>query len=247
MTGKINFVSLDPVSKQVLAEHKLNSHGLGLPEIGSRPVAARLAVVGGAPDLANHAEELRDWDGEIWAINEAIKWCRDNGIDATYYAIDPRCDLSWLAPYITKAVLADIIRPDMFKALIDKDCDIEFFKMEGLAHGSAAASTAPAAALRRGHKHVTLFGCVQSFVEDTHIYVNNAGHKHVWVEVAGVEYRTTSQNVLQAENLAALAEAFPHFLTVKGEGFLPALIQHGDYAVTHVCREIHEALQEKTA
>ncbi len=247
MAGKINFVPLDPVSKQVLAGHKLYSHGLGLPEIGTRPVAERLAVLGGAPSLADHVEELRDWDGEIWAINEAIYWCRDHGIEATFYAIDPKEDHTSLADAIDRAVLADIVRPELFEALIAKGADVELFRIDELAHGSAAASTAPAVALRRGHTHVTLFGCTQSFTGMTHLYKDAVYHNYVWVEVDGVEYATTSQNIIQAEFIAELAIAFPQFLTVAGEGFLPALIQHGDYDVAHVCREIHEALQEKTA
>jgi len=246
MTGKINFVSLDPVSKQVLAEHKLYSHGLGLPEIGTRPVAAQLAVLGGSPSLADHVEELQNWDGEIWAVNEAIYWCRDNDIDATFYAIDPEEDLSTLVDAMDRAVLADIVRPELFKALIDKGADVELFRMADISHGSAAASTAPAVALRRGHKHVTFFGCGQSFTGMTHIYKDAPRYKnYVWVEVNGVEYATTSQNVMQAEVLAEMARCWPSFMTVKGEGFLPALIEHGDYEVTHVCRELHEALQEQ--
>jgi hypothetical protein len=247
MSGQINFVPLDPVSKQALTEHKLFSHGLGLPEIGDYPVADQLAVLGGSPSLADHVDELQAWDGEIWAINEAIMWCRDHDIDATFFAIDPLEDHSPLAPAITRAILADIVRPELFKTLLQQCAGIELFRMEDIAHGSAAASTAPAAALRRGHKHVTFFGCTQSFTTTTHLY-KDAGHmkNYVWVNVDGEEFTTTSQNVMQAEVLSEMARLWPSFITVKGDGFLPALIQHGSYEVTHVCREIHEALKEQT-
>jgi len=238
---KINFVSLDPVSQETLAEHRDYSRGLGLPEIGSRPVTDRLAIVGGSPSVVNHIEELQNFDGEVWAINEAHEWCQNNGIVATFYCIDPTDTFEYLST-TTKAVLADIVAPSVFDDLIANDCDIELVRLDEIMHGSAAASSGPQIALRRGHKHVTMFGCAQSFTTSTHLYKDVSRHNQLWVECGGTEYRTTSQNVMQAELLAELATAFPSFITVKGEGFLPALIKHGDYDVSHVSRHIHDAL-----
>lgn len=247
----INFVSLSPVSLQVLAAHRAYSHRLGIPEVGFRPVAARLAVVGGSPSVVDHIEELQNFDGEVWAINGAFKWCQDNGIDATFYGIDPTIGHSPAAGLdlidgAERAILADIIAPVVFDELQKNWCDIELARIgEGeIQHGSAAACTAPFIALRRGHKHITFFGCAQSSTTTSHIYKDDPIDNQLWVECGGDEYRTTSQNVMQAELIAELARAFPTFIHVAGDGFLPALIKHGDFNVTHVSRCIHESLKE---
>ena len=73
--GKISFVAKCRVSDAVLEQHRKHSHGLGLPELGSKPVATPLAVVGGGCSVIDDIEELQEFEGDIWAINGAFQWC----------------------------------------------------------------------------------------------------------------------------------------------------------------------------
>lgn len=244
--GKINFVALNPVTDEALAQHRAYSHGLGLPEVGSRPVAPRLAVIGSGPSVKDEIDKIKSFDGDLWAINGSLHWCRSNGIDASFYAIDPTEHVTKHCLGAEKAVLADTVSPSVFKALSGADIELAKIGIDAINHWSTAASTAPMIASKRGHKHVTFFGCESSFVGDSHVY-GNSDQERVWVECGGDEYITTAQLITQVEFMAKLAVGAPNFITVEGGGFLSALIKHGDYNVTHVCRSIHEKLNRKAA
>jgi len=219
-----------------------HSNRLGLPLISEAgPVAPRLALVGGSPWAKNYLDELKAWDGEIWAVNGAFGWCLDNGIDATFYTIDPAPTLQGLASRAKRAVLATSCHPDVFAAV---DGPIEVFPFKELPSGSTSACTAPMAAAARGHAHITLFGCESSFEARIHGYDWPEGHESfVIVECGGKEYRTTPQLIMQAEYLSEIGREIPSFIDVRGCGFLPALIEHGDYEVLRVSQDIMEKIQ----
>lgn len=239
---KINFVALNPISDDALARHRSYSHGLGLPEVGDRAVSTRLAVVGGGPSVANYLEEIRTFDGEVWAINGAWKWCRDNGIDAAFYTIDPREDVLPLCEGAERAIFSDVVCPKAFERVPD----VELAKIgeDEINNWSTSAATAPMIALKRGHRHVVFYGCESSFADKSHIYADLYKDK-IWVECGGKEYISNALLVPQAEFMAELARGAPNFMTIKGDGFLPALIEHGDYKITHVCRQTYDRLKEQ--
>lgn len=53
---------------------------------------------------------------------------------------------------------------------------------------------------------------------------------------------TTSQYVMGTEFIAQVAKVVPTWITAADKGFLSALIKYGDYEVTHISREIQDAL-----
>jgi len=244
--GKINFVALNPISDEALTHHRAHSHSLGLPEVGARAVASRLAVIGSGPSIKDNVDKIKNFDGEVWAINDTYIWCRDNDIDAGFYAVDPQDHIAQYCSGARKAVLADIVCPEVFKSLSGADIELAKLGLDAINNWSTAASTAPMIASRRGHQSVTFFGCESSFVGDSHAFKND-DHGRVWVKCGGEEHTTTLQLIHQAEFLAELARGAPNFITVEGSGFLPALIKHGDYSVTHVCRSIHDKLKRTAA
>jgi hypothetical protein len=239
--GKISFVALDPVSNAVFNAHREYSHGLGLAEVRLNSVP--LAIVGGGQSAADNVEALRNFDGEVWAINEAFQWCRENDITATFYAIDPNPDLADACKGAEKAILADTVHPDVFKALEGADIELAPIRgPNGIQATISAAATAPFIAVKRSHTHVTYFGCDGSFTgENTHIY-QNADNPRLWVDCGGREYKTTSQYIMSTEFIADVARLVPTWITAADDGFLSALIEHGDYDVTFVSREIQDAL-----
>lgn len=238
---KITFIAKSQVDDLTLERNAEHCSRLGLPLIGDAgPVAPNLAVVGGSPSVVDHIEELKAWDGEIWATNGAYLWCIENGIDATFYTIDPAIALAPIAAKANRAILSSICDPSVFEAVKGP---IEVFPKGELPNGSSGVATAPMIAAKRGHKHVTFFGCESSFEGQEHAY--SWPHKttsRVMVECGGKQYMTTPQLIMQAEYIAEIARCVTGFVSVAGGGFLPALIEHGDYEVLKVSRNIMESL-----
>lgn len=241
MVRKITFIATSQVDDLTLERNAQHSSRLGYPLIGEAgPVAPNLAVVGGSPSVVNHIEELKAWDGEIWATNGAYIWCLGNGIEATFYTIDPSIALAPIAAKANRAILSSICDPAVFDAVKGP---IEIFPKDELPNGSSGVATAPMVAAKRGHTSVTFFGCESSFEGQEHAY--SWSHKtdsRLIVECGGEEYMTTPQLIMQAEYLAEIARNVPGFIKVAGSGFLPALIEHGDYEVLKVSRNIMESL-----
>lgn len=239
---KIAFNPVNSFPKEHLDRNKAHTRDLALPLVGECGDAHKppLAIVGGGPSIALFEDELREWDGEVFAINGAFRWCRERGIDCGFYSIDPSPVIAEDAKGADRAILADICVPEVFEAVTGP---IEVFPIGELPSGSTTASTAPMIAARRGNASITLFGCESSFTGRVHAYgwtEENTGR--VLVEVAGAEYLTTPQLIMQSEYLLEIARALPGYVAVRGEGFLPALIEHGDYSVLKVSRDIAESL-----
>ena len=243
--AKVRLLPLSSVPDEVIAANRASNRRLGVPRVGaSGPALAPLAVVGGAPTLECHIEAMRAFRGEIWAINGTWRWLRDRGIAATAYSIDPNPGLAeWFAG-AERAVLADTCAPAVFEALSGAHVELAEIGPDGMAHLCATASSAPMIAAARGHTHVTFYGVDCSFDGPTHADRDDEAAKgRIRVEIAGEPYMTRPDLLMQAEELAELAQALPGYLSVVGYGLLPALITHGDYEITHVSRDVHDALR----
>jgi hypothetical protein len=236
---KIPFVGESAFSNAALKRHKDYCRQLGVPRIGGELVSENLAIVGGGYTAAHVVQEIKDFDGEVWAVNGAFDWCKTNGINPTFFAIDPSDEIAEYCHNVDRAIVSDIIHQETFKAL--EGCHVEYDAL-GPSWGTSAVSAAPIIAAKRGHKNLTFFGCPMSFIGDTHLYMNEQWSR-VWVDCGGKEYVTSPQLIMQVEHLAGIARLAPNFITVVGEGFLPALIEHGDYDVTHTTRDIADTLK----
>lgn len=246
MNNQITFKALNNVSDEQICENKKVNRCRGIQKVGKRMVEPHLAVVGGSPDIGNFIDELKCFDGEIWAINGAYDWCRSVGINAIFYAIDPSHLLVPLVKNVHKAILADTVHQDIFDYLGDKVNEIVWLGVNDVKYSTTATATAPMVAAESGYKHVTFYGCQSCFgVADTHIYKNDSLSK-IWVRCGGVEYITCSQFIMQAEFLAELSRGLPKGILIKGSGFLSSLIEHRFFEVTHVTRSMHEYFERQT-
>lgn len=240
MNSQITFKALNNVSEAQIASNRKVNRARGIPKVGTSLVKSRLAVVGGGPDLFRFVDELKCFDGEIWAINGAYNWCKASGIDAVFYAVDPSFRLLPLVRIVHKAVLADTVHEAVFNSLGAKVVEIAWTGPRGIKHGTTAAATAPMVAAERGHKHVTFYGCQSSFLADkTHIYKNDKLSK-IWIKCGGIGYVSCPQFIMQAELLAGLVRGLPKGIAVRGQGFLSSLIEHGTFEVTHVTRSVND-------
>lgn len=246
MNDQITFKSLNNVSDAQLSSNRKVNRNRGILKVGDSPVKPRLAVVGGGLDLGRFIDELKCFDGEVWAINGAYNWCKATRIVATFYAIDPSFRLLPLVRSVDKAILADTVHQAVFEKLGTKVSEIAWTGPRGIKHGTTAAATAPMIAAERGHNHVTFYGCQSSFdTIATHMYKNDDGLSKIWIQCGGNEYVSCPQFIMQAEFLAGLARGLPKGIEVKGRGFLSCLIEHGIYEVTHVTRAVNDGFKEQ--
>lgn len=94
----------------------------GLPECTRQPIReGSLAIVASGPSLVDCLDEIKTWDGEIWAINGAYEFLLNNGITAEgFLGVDP---LPGLAEYVRSAqpyttfYIASTCDPSVFDAL----------------------------------------------------------------------------------------------------------------------------------
>ena len=239
--AKLAFVAGDVFQPDVLNGNKAANENLGFAYPGKIDVkGAPLAVVGGAPDLGDHLEELRNWPGEIWAINGAFGWCQDNGIKATFYTLDASPVLVDMAERAGMAIIASNASPLVVQAV---DGPVWLVDIEDIPHGCASACTAPMLASMRGYGSVTLFGCGCSFIEREHAYEwSHVTESRLLVKCGPDEYITTPQLIMQAEYMADIVRGLPEYVSVKGGGFLPALAEHGDWDALKVSRNLMDAI-----
>lgn len=236
--AKIEFRAINFFPEEIIERNKASSAKRGLPLVGV-PASGHLAVVGGGPSIASHKDELRHWDGDVWAINGAFEWCRQQGIFASFFSIDPDPRLAVTAAPARHAILGSACDPSVFDAIKG---GIEVFPIGEWPCGSTTACVAPFCAAQKGYASVTLFGCESSFVDHVHAYPWEDDTGRLLVECGGKEYLTTPQFIMQAEYLAEIARGIKDYVKTVGGGFLPALIEHGDYDVLKISRDIAESI-----
>lgn len=250
MNDQITFKALNNVPDSQIELNRFVNRDRGIFKLGSssKSVKSNLAVVGGGTDLTYFVDELKRFDGDIWAINGAYRWCRSVGIDAVFYAIDPSPLIVKLLSevHVHNAILADTVHQEVFKILDTNVREIAWTGPKDIKHSTTAAATAPMIAAERGHRKVTFFGCQSHFDHGgTHVYKNDTSISKIWVDCGKFKYVTCPQFIMQAEFIAKLARGLPTGIEVKGNGFLTSLIENGKYKVTHVVESISEGLERQ--
>ena len=210
----------------------------GVPEVRKYALdKCQLALVAGGPSINQHVDTLKAWDGEIWAVNGAYRWCRDHGIEATLLAIDPHEIVLRWAEGAHKAILGNTCMPEVFELL--RDADVRQFRlgMGAIVGMSSTATTVPHLAAYAGASHVTFFGCESSFTGDSHAYqarlnelIAEGMHAdrddHVVITCGGSDYLTVPDFYRQAGELAGFINAFPEFLAEESGGLLRAMVEN---------------------
>lgn len=198
-----------------------------------------LAIIGGGPSVSKHEQVLRDWNGDIWAINGAVYWCMSKGIEAALVSVDPDPILKDYTHNVQKAVLAAHCDPLAYQSLTGADV----YRFEGDLDGPTTAVAVAAKAIDAGYSRVTYFGCECSYADTTHVYEDEPPLDLMRVECGGVEYLTKLEFAVQAERLSEIFRKFPHFFIEESGGLLRAMIEHGEYDVLAVSRRVYESLK----
>lgn len=230
--------------------------GAGWPLLEERePHATPLAVVGGGPSAGQHLEELKEWRGDIWAINQSAAWLTHCAPKANVYLFTVDPDEAIAEPIFTagvqRAILSSACHPSLYRALRGKyvrmfHCRLlEDLPMMCLGGGRCSASRAVLQAAWQGYMSVTFFGCEGSlggevlkdgtFVPVTHAYRQEHRANQFVVRAGGREYVTTPDLYMNTQDLVRdFTEyrnpdaASPYGLKEKSGGLLRAMLEYPD-------------------
>lgn len=238
---RINFIALGSAADVDLIARARNCPA---PYVKPRTVG-RLAVVGLGPSLFSWIEELREWDGDIWAINGAASWLAKHNIDSTMITVDPKVlDVSDFEG-VSSAIFASCAHPQAFETMRGK---VEKFDMSdhiegGIIGGCSTASRMPALAISIGYTEVTFYGCEGSFAERN--YVNSARNfqPQLVIRADGRDYRTVPEFVLQSQSLAEIISEWPDIFKEKSGGLLRGMIRDPQWSVVAVSGELKEQIE----
>lgn len=189
------------------------------------PHKRRLAIAGGGPSLVNDLEELRAWDGDIWAINDTAQWLNERGVHATLFSVDPM-PMDVEAP---SAILASLCDPAIFLRMKGRVLAFDMVEThpEGIGGGCFSSTRAPALSLKMGYIDVSFFGCEGSFEERDHVDRHSNHPEQVIVRAGGRDYLTYPSFIVQCEELAKLFY-FDNVYHNRSGGLLKAIVEHPD-------------------
>lgn len=197
------------------------SRGLPLctPQMAS---GKRLAICGSAPSIKEHLEELRSFDGDVWAVNGALNYLHDEGVKVSgWVGCDP---LDFLNDYLktppegVRYYVASICDPKTFESLKDRDVYLwhmaEKEKLITSSHvpgGTTVTTRAPYLGLLLGYRDITIYGADSSYGETTYVY-GEERFAQPDTETVLVGERTFVSNgplIHQAAQFSAMQEIWP--------------------------------------
>lgn len=235
---KITFLATPCIPPEQVQRNTERTRTLGLP-FWSKSESGALAIVGRGQSAKDQASILRMWPGKIWAINGAVHWCRAEGIEATLFTSDPHPDLVPLTPGVRRALLSLACDPQAYDALISQGAAITTFETGawGIPTGCTTATTALHLALQMGFSTVDYFGC-----EGNYRYGDERPASWMRVSVAGKEFDTKSEYLMQSRYLAEHLREFPTVYRDRSGGLLQACIADGDWSLVCVSQVMREGL-----
>lgn len=235
-----------PVSAEVCFGNARQSKSRGLKTYRDWKSDRRaLAVVGGGPSIRDHIETLQNFDGDVWAINGAWKWCKDNGFDAVFFACDPHPIVAQWAVGASKALLEESCATEAFDAL--RTADVYTFDADvengGIAGCASTASVAPHLAIRMGYRSVKFFGCESSYFQNmSHAYMDEGRTEEMIIRCNGDDFLTAPDLFLQALGLSDYIRRVPEFLSEASGGLLGAMVADPKYHIHWMSQALLETL-----
>lgn len=245
---RLEFITTGLVPDSVYEEQARTNVKSGVSYIKmTEPHDIPLAVVGGGPSTHAHIEELKEWPGHVWGINQSASWVSHFApkADVWLFTVDP--DPLLAAPQfiagVQKAILGLCCSPNLFEALKDKDLQMfdphvaPMVDSEMMAGGpsSVCRTFVPAATL--GYKDVTYFGCEGSlhgsvdeegmFSSRTHAYRNEERPRQMIVRCGDKDFVTTPDLYLSTIALARFIQSYC-LIKEKSGGLLRGMLEHPD-------------------
>lgn len=226
--------SADITEAQMRANMEAGWEMLGRSDPHDRP----LAIVGGGPSAAEHLDELKEWRGDIWAINQTAAWLSHHAPKANVclFTVDPDEALAeqQFVVGVQKAILGSACHPRLFEALRGKDVrmfhcrDIDGMNLPVLGGGHCSASRAVMQAAWRGYPGITFYGCEGSIGTWTHAYRNESRKNQFVVKAGDDEFITTPDLFINTQDLVEDIREYPNALKEKSGGLLRGMLEHPD-------------------
>ena len=246
MTFRLEIIPQCVESLDRLKEYALTC--ADLPKLPKQePHGGKLAIVGGGPSVNDRLEELRAWDGEIWAINATAKWLNDQGVKAKFITVDPGLFPKEMVDGVEEAYLATLCHPQL-REWFPK---VFFFDMyetnpDGITGGTTTASRALSLAVHQGFYDITLYGCEGSFtIGQDHVDRNETQPEMVVIRAGEDNFVTYLEYMMQSETLANMIRLAPNVFKQRCGGLLEAMIKHPDtWAIVAVSAALKAQLEE---
>jgi hypothetical protein len=224
---------------------------LGFRRIKYRDGRPPCAVVGGGMSTKDKVEELRIFEGDIYAINDVGKFLSDNGIPSILFAIDSTWHPFEVGPLVKGALLSSMCNRKQFN-LFDKK-NIEVFDQLGdeqwYMYGPTAATHAAWVLLKMGYKEIYYYGCDSSFAKsETHVYgrQGQAMTERLVVLAGGEEYQTNTYLLPQTIFLNEQIKKYPNNLFDRSGGLLTATRNDPDgWGVVAATEDVLQKLRMK--
>lgn len=221
---KITFTAYGFSSDETIAENEGYAKSLGFPKMGL--AGGPLAVVGGGPSIIDKLDEIREFDGEIWAINGAWRWLKDRGVESVFFTVDQHPNLANAVDGVERAILAMCCSPALFNSLENAEVEALLVGGEhGTPTGVTSATAAAYIAITKGHTQITYYGCESSYTDQQHAYPEVGHVEVIKVVCSGEEFTTKPAMMMQAEHLAAQISASGGVLKERSGGLLAACIR----------------------
>jgi hypothetical protein len=244
---ELRLVGVLPVTDEQVQENTSAAQSRGLPTWRDIPKAnhPRLAVVGGGASIYDHLERLQTWEGDVWAINGACRWCHENGIKATFFAADPHPIVAkWAAESgATKALLCSTCDASAFEVLKNADVTLYELGVNGIWNGSSTAMIAPHLAIECGYKEISFFGCESSYpIEKTHAYMHETRPEQLVVRCGGKDFLTAPDFYVQARELSEMCRLAPHVYVDRSGGLLRAMVSDPAHEIVWISEAMFKTM-----
>lgn len=205
------------------------AHGAKLPRVQPGKHTHPVAICGGGPSLAGCLDELREWPGDVWAINYTADYLLERGVDCTFFTVDP----SPMRTTAAKRLVATCVDPALAAG------DVQCFALcehepGGVPGGTTSAGRAATLALRLGYPGAVFYGCDGSFEGADHVDRNEARDEVLIVRANGREFHTYMDLYDQSRGLAHLLTEFPAYFKSRSGGLLDAMAADPDWSVVAV-------------
>jgi hypothetical protein len=191
------------------------------------------AVVGGGPSLVKYLDELRNYPGDIYAINDTAGFLSDNGISCTILAVDCTRYLFKIGPLVKGALFASRVHRKQFNQFDKKNVlvwdMVEDFQ-GGVQGGPTAVCRTPMLLLRMGYVQIDYFGIDGCFFGPTHVSgTQRVAYDNIMlIRAGGIDYFSNASLVLQSQWMSETMLKHPLLLINRSEGLMKAMLEHND-------------------
>lgn len=203
-----------------------------------------LAICGGGPLLVHDLPELRQWKGDVWAINHTASWLRKQGIKATFVTVDP---ILYDVEPVDEALISLTCDPRLFERMPHaKGFDLFETSREMMIGGTSSATRIPSLAHHLGYRKIHFFGCEGSYEGDqTHVDRKAYEPLILIVRAGGKDYKVELALYVQCQELAAFFKTFPDIYINRSGGLVKAMMEDADWSVVAVSEGLKAMLESE--